>query len=75
MLNGIFSIIKDYTIFFSLLNTVLGVILLVVGMYMLSRKKDKQSVSRKVGIVCTCISILMFLGAISNVLFTYITFV
>lgn len=74
MIGEIFSSIIDFlksTAPMSIVfNVVLGIALLVVGIIFL--KKQQQTKRQKIGgWVCVSISILAFLGAVSNWIFAY----
>lgn len=54
-------------------NIGLGIALLIVGIIFL--KKQQQTQRRKIGgWICVIISVLAFLGAVSNWIFTYVVF-
>lgn len=53
--------------------TGLGITLLIVGIIFL--KKQQQTQGQKIGgWICVTISALAFLGAVSNLIFTYVVF-
>jgi len=65
---GIIDFLKGTTPFFIVFNIIVAIALLILCFILFSKTK------KVVGMVCLSISMLAFLGALSNALFSYIVF-
>ncbi|MCY9549753.1 hypothetical protein [Lysinibacillus xylanilyticus] len=65
---SIIDFLKGTTPFFIVFNIIVAIALLILGFILLSKTK------KVIGMVCLSISLLAFLGALSNALFSYIIF-
>lgn len=65
---SIIDFLKGTTPFFIVFNIIIATVLLILGFILLSKMK------KVFGMVCLSISLLAFLGAASNALFSYIVF-
>lgn len=73
LFNSIIHFLKGTAPVSIIINIALGVVLLIVGIFLL--KKQQPSPKQKVGAwISVIVSALAFVGAISNWLFSYIIF-
>jgi asparagine N-glycosylation enzyme membrane subunit Stt3 len=71
---SIIDFLKGTTSFFIVFNIIVAIVLLIPGLILISKKNREQKTKKVVGMVCLSISLLAFLGALSNTLSSYIAF-
>ena len=71
---SIIDFLKETASFFIVINIIAALVLLISGVILISQKNREQKTKKVVGLMCLSISMLAFLGALSNALFSYIVF-
>ncbi|WP_338749370.1 hypothetical protein [Bacillus sp. FJAT-52991] len=71
---SIIDFLKETAPFFIVFNIIVAIVLLISGLILISKKNREQKTKKVVGMVCLSISLLAFLGALSNALFSFFVF-
>ena len=71
---SIIDFLKETAPFFIGINIILAIFLLILGLVLISKKNREQKTKRIGGLVCLSISMLAFLGALSNAFFSFFLF-
>lgn len=71
---SIIDFLKETASFFIVINIIVALVLLISGVILISKKNREQKTKKVVGLMCLSISMLAFLGALSNAFFAYIVF-
>jgi len=71
---SIIDFLKETASFFIGINIIAAIVLLISGVILISQKNREQKTKKVVGLICLSISMLAFLGALSNAFFSYIVF-
>ncbi|QED47983.1 hypothetical protein [Cytobacillus dafuensis] len=71
---SIIDFLKETAPFFIVFNISVAIVLLISGLILISKKNREQKTKKVVGMVCLSISLLAFLGALSNTFAFFIVF-
>lgn len=74
LFGSIIDFLKETAPFFIVFNISVAIVLLISGLILMSKKNREQKTKKIVGIVCLSISLLAFLGALSNAFTSFIVF-
>jgi len=66
--------LKETAAFFIVFNIIVAIVLLISGLILVSKKNREQKTKKIFGMVCLSVSLLAFLGALSNAFFSFIVF-
>jgi len=71
---SIIDFLKETAAFFIVFNIIVAIVLLISGLILVSKKNREQKTKKIFGMVCLSVSLLAFLGALSNAFFSFIVF-
>ncbi|MBG9455813.1 hypothetical protein ABE61_17600 [Lysinibacillus sphaericus] len=71
---SIIDFLKETAPFFIGMNIILATFLLILGLVLMSKKNREQKAKKIAGMVCLSVSMLAFLGAMSNAFFSFFVF-
>ncbi|MDM5248688.1 hypothetical protein [Lysinibacillus sp. G4S2] len=71
---SIIDFLKETSPFFIAINFISAIFLLILGLVLISKKNREQKTKKIAGMVCLSISMLAFLGALSNTFFSFFVF-
>ena len=66
---SIIDFLKETASFFIVINIIAAIVLLISGVILISQKNSEKKTKKVVGLICLSISMLAFLGALSNAFF------